>query len=112
MTSLATSGRKLWKFKTVENAASDGFRSNFSVAAFSLPHQLAGFLFTIQLHSHKNNASNSNIKYGNSRTDVRCRKERPRKLRKDNIKKLTGRFMSALLRIADDRIKPIDGHHS
>ena len=30
--------------KTAENAASDGFGSNFSGAAFCLPHQLVGFL--------------------------------------------------------------------
>ena len=38
MTSLATSGRHLSKFeKTCENAASDGFGSSFSRAAFCLP---------------------------------------------------------------------------
>ena len=31
--------------KTVENAASDGFRLNCSCAAFCLPHQLVGFFF-------------------------------------------------------------------
>ena len=40
-------GRHLWKFeKTVQNAASDGFGSNFSGAAFCLPHQLVSFLFS------------------------------------------------------------------
>ena len=32
--------------KTVENAASDGFGSTFSGAAFCLPHQLVGILFS------------------------------------------------------------------
>ena len=31
--------------KTAKNAASDGFGSNFSGAAFRLPHQLVGILF-------------------------------------------------------------------
>ena len=33
--------------KTVDNAASDGFRSNFSGAAFCLPHQLVGILLFV-----------------------------------------------------------------
>ena len=32
--------------QTAENAASDGFGSNFSGAAFCLPHQLVGILFS------------------------------------------------------------------
>ena len=45
-TSPAASGWRLSKFqKTSENAAFDSVRSNFSVAAFGLPHQLVGFLF-------------------------------------------------------------------
>ena len=38
--SLPASRRKLPRQKTVENAASDGFGSNFSGAAFYPPHQL------------------------------------------------------------------------
>ena len=46
MKSLATSGQYLSKFeKTAVNAASDGFGSNFSCAAFGLPHRLVGILF-------------------------------------------------------------------
>ena len=33
--------------KTIENAASSGFVSNFSGTAFCLPHQLVGFLFCV-----------------------------------------------------------------
>ena len=33
--------------KTAQNAASNGFGSKFSGAAFCLPHQLVGFLFSI-----------------------------------------------------------------
>ena len=46
MTSPATPGQHLSKFeKPAENAASEGFRSNFSGTAFCLPHQVVGFLF-------------------------------------------------------------------
>ena len=46
MTSPATSGRNLSKFekKTVKNAASDDFGSNFSVAAFCLAQPIGGLL--------------------------------------------------------------------
>ena len=56
-TSSATSGRHLSKLdKTAENAASDCFGSNFSAAAFRLPHQLVGVLFnTCELTSNFTN---------------------------------------------------------
>ena len=45
MTSSATSGRHLSKFKkNGRNAASDGLGSNLSGLAFCLPHQLVGVL--------------------------------------------------------------------
>ena len=37
--------------KTAANAACDGFGSNFSGAAFCLPHQLVGFLFSLEISS-------------------------------------------------------------
>ena len=37
--------------KTAENAASDGFGSNFSDVAFCLPHQSVGFVFYLLLWS-------------------------------------------------------------
>ena len=39
-------------WKTAENAVSDGFRSNFSGAAFCLPYQLVGTLFLFLLLSY------------------------------------------------------------
>ena len=46
MLSLATSGRQLSKFeKTAENAASDGFVSNFRGQPLRLTQPLVGFLF-------------------------------------------------------------------
>ena len=49
MTLSVTSGQHLWKFekKTAQNAAFDGFGSNFSLAAFCLTHQSVGFLFVL-----------------------------------------------------------------
>ena len=45
MPSSINSGRDLSKFyKTVKNAAFDGFESNFNGAAFCLPRQLVGVL--------------------------------------------------------------------
>ena len=45
MTVSATSGRHLWKFeKTAQNAACNGFGSNFCGAAFCLPHHVVGIL--------------------------------------------------------------------
>ena len=35
--------------KKAENATSDGFRPNFSVTAFCLPHRLVGFLLFISI---------------------------------------------------------------
>ena len=47
MTSSVTSGRHLLMLKKAdENAASYGFGSNFSGAAFCLPHQLVGILLS------------------------------------------------------------------
>ena len=44
---ISYSDRDLWMFeKTAQNAPSDGVGSNFSGAAFCLPHQLVGFLLT------------------------------------------------------------------
>ena len=47
--------------KTVENATSDGFWSNFSGAAFCLLHQLVGFLFS-SLAGYKNVAVRSPVR--------------------------------------------------
>ena len=48
MTPPAASVRQLSKFKKAENAASDGFGSNFSGAAFGLANQLVGSAFQLQ----------------------------------------------------------------
>ena len=46
MMSPANSDLHLSKLKKMaENAASDGFQSNFSGTAFCLPHQVVGILF-------------------------------------------------------------------
>ena len=43
---ISYAGQHLWKFeKTVHNVASYCFGSNYSGAAFCLPHQLVAFLF-------------------------------------------------------------------
>ena len=45
---ISYAGRHFWKFeKTVHDAASYCFRSNFSGVAFCLPHQLAVFVFRL-----------------------------------------------------------------